>query len=136
MRARGRRLAAVAALGLATALASCSAMEFTAPMPSFTGAGTQASARTEQVFIVSTREGDTGAATTKSSTDGAHFSLATISLPPHHKSGVIERPMWGNPNPNNDFVVLATRELDADEFKLGLRGHDTDCRNCGLSLSR
>ena len=92
-------------------------------MPSFTGAGTQASARTEQVFIVSTREGDTGAATTKSSTDGAHFSLATISLPPHHKSGVIERPMWGNPNPNNDFVVLATRELDADEFKLELASH-------------
>ena len=121
-RARGRLLAAATVLAFTAALGGCASMNIETPLPSFTGfggAGAQSTARIEQVFIASTRKGDSG----KASTDGVHYSLATIGLPPGHHSGVVEKPMWGSPDPKSHFVVKGTRPLDAEEFHNELASH-------------
>lgn len=76
-----------------------------------------------QVFVASTRAGDHGAAAQKASTDGPHFALATLTIPPGHKAGSIEAPMWGAPSAKNDIVVAGQRDMDADEFKAELASH-------------
>ena len=75
------------------------------------------------MFIASTRQGERGADAEKASSDGAHYSLATLTLPPGHKSGAIEKPMWGSPNTRDHIVVQSVRELDADEFHNELASH-------------
>ncbi len=76
-----------------------------------------------QVFVASTRRGETGADQQKPSTDGVHYALATLTIPPNHRAGAIEAPMWGAPNAHSDIVVAGERELDADEFKAELASH-------------
>jgi esterase/lipase superfamily enzyme len=87
------------------------------------GGGASPPPKMVQVFIASTRKGESGAAAKTASTDGTHFALATLTMPPSHQAGVIESPMWGAPNARNDIVVAGERELDADEFKAELASH-------------
>ena len=75
-----------------------------------------------QIFIASTRKGETGAAAREQSAE-AHFALATMSIPPGHHAGSIEGPLWGKPDRNNDIVVSGERELDGDEFRAELASH-------------
>ena len=80
-------------------------------------------ARPVQLFIASTRRGDSGAAAQAASTDGTHFSLAIMSIPPGHRPGSIEEPMWGAANPRDHIVVTSARALDSDEFRAELASH-------------
>ncbi|UDL94847.1 alpha/beta hydrolase [Lichenihabitans sp. PAMC28606] len=67
------------------------------------------------MFVASTRKGERGAASETSSDGSAvHFSLVTISVPPTHQPGAIERPGLGSQNVNYHFVVTARRTLDDD----------------------
>ena len=76
-----------------------------------------------QVFIASTRSGESAAASQKASSEGLHFALATMTLPPAHQAGAIESPMWGSANSKDHIVVAGERELDADEFRAEFASH-------------
>jgi esterase/lipase superfamily enzyme len=76
-----------------------------------------------QIFIASTRKGESGAAAQTASTDGTRYALTTLTFPPGHQPGAIERPMWGSGNPGDHVVVAGRRELDADEFRAELASH-------------
>ncbi len=114
------------ALGSAAPLAGCSGVDV-AGAAGYVGLSDDAAARPKpksvQVFIASTRRGESGPAAQKASTDGTHFALATLTLPPSHRPGAIERPMWGAPDPRKNIVVSGERELDSDEFKAEFASH-------------
>jgi esterase/lipase superfamily enzyme len=78
--------------------------------------------RPVQIFIASTRKGESGAAARQQAAD-AHFALATMTIPPGHRAGSIEEPLWGGPNRNDDIVVAGERDLDGDEFRAELASH-------------
>ena len=75
-----------------------------------------------QVFIASTRKGEDGAAARELAPE-AHFTLATMTIPPGHRAGSIEAPLWGAPSASNDIVVAAERPLDGDDFRRELASH-------------
>ncbi len=89
------------------------------------GSGSMATPRPSvvQVFVASTRKGETGAAAQTASSDGTHFALATLTLPPSHQSGAIEAPSWGSADAQKHIVVAGERPLDDDEFKAELAAH-------------
>jgi esterase/lipase superfamily enzyme len=76
-----------------------------------------------QIFIASTRKGESGAAAQQVSTEGTRYALTTLTFPPGHKAGSIERPMWGAGNSGDHVVVAGRRELDSDEFSAELASH-------------
>ena len=76
-----------------------------------------------QVFIASTRKSEHGPDAQKTSTEGPRYALATLTIPPGHKPGSIEQPMWGSGNAKSDIVVQSQRDLDSDEFKAELASH-------------
>ena len=76
-----------------------------------------------QIFIASTRKGESGPAAQEASTEGTRYALTTLTFPPGHQAGAIERPMWGSGNPGDHVVVAGRRELDADEFRAELASH-------------
>ena len=76
-----------------------------------------------QVFIASTREGEKGAASQKSASEGLHYALATMTLPPSHQAGAIESPMWGSANAKDHIVLAGERNLDPDEFRAEFASH-------------
>jgi esterase/lipase superfamily enzyme len=75
-----------------------------------------------QIFIASTRKGETGAAAQEAS-EVTRYALTTLTFPPGHQAGAIERPMWGAGNAADHVVVAGRRELDADEFRAELASH-------------
>lgn len=79
--------------------------------------------RVVQIFIASTRRGEGGAAAQEASTEGIRYALTTLTFPPGHKPGEIERPIWGAGDPGDHVVVAGRRELDADEFHAELASH-------------
>ena len=76
-----------------------------------------------QIFIASTRKGESGVAAQEASTEGTRYALTTLTFPPGHKAGAIERPMWGSGNAGDHVVVAGRRELDDDEFRAELASH-------------
>jgi esterase/lipase superfamily enzyme len=80
-------------------------------------------ARPVQIFIASTRQGESGAAAEALSPDGTHYALDIMTIPPGHHAGSIEEPMWGAPNAKQDIVVANEREMDHDEFRAELASH-------------
>jgi esterase/lipase superfamily enzyme len=81
------------------------------------------SVRPVQIFIASTRKGETGAAALASSTDGTHFALDIMTIPPGHHAGSIEEPMWGAADARSHIVLASERELDDEEFRTELASH-------------
>ena len=75
-----------------------------------------------QVFIASTRKGETGEAARQQAPE-AHFALATMTVPPGHRAGSIEEPLWGKPNGRSDIALAGERGLDDDEFRAELASH-------------
>ena len=117
-----RRLAFVVAL--AAALGGCVDMEGAADYVGIGGGSTlPARPRIVQVFIASTRKGESGAAAQSASSDGTHFALATLTLPPSHQSGAIETPSWGSADAAKHIVLAGERQLDGDEFRAELASH-------------
>jgi esterase/lipase superfamily enzyme len=80
-------------------------------------------ARPVQIFVASTRKGEHGAASQALSNDGVHYALDIVTIPPGHRPGSIEEPMWGAPNPSEHIVLAEERSLDPDEFRNELASH-------------
>jgi esterase/lipase superfamily enzyme len=120
------RFAAVLALGFALAGCAATDMEGAAHYVGSLGGGPSAAARQPrpvQIFIASTRKGESGAAAQALSTDGAHYAFDILTIPPGHRTGAIEQPMWGAANPREHIVVAEERKLDGDEFRAELASH-------------
>ena len=43
-----------------------------------------------------------------------------MTIPPGHRAGSIEAPLWGEANGRNDVVLMSERELDGDQFRAEL----------------
>ncbi|MBP1849089.1 alpha/beta hydrolase [Rhizobium halophytocola] len=82
-----------------------------------------AEAKTVQVFVATTRAtppaGEKGF--TSDRAEGLNFARYTVSLPPGHKSGEIEWPENGRPDPRKTFAVLARETLTPAEFYAQIR---------------
>lgn len=76
-----------------------------------------------QIFVASTRKGPL-ANSNEANPDGtARFSLATISVPPNHEPGLVERPSFGSASRMHDFVAVNRRNLDDDQFSEEVASH-------------
>ncbi len=71
------------------------------------------------IFVVSTRKGKD----TNELADATKFSLQTITVPPGHAAGQIERASFGHDDPEHHFTVAAFRGLDETEFKDEVASH-------------
>ena len=80
-------------------------------------------ARPVQVFVASTRKGEHGAASQALSSDGMHYALDILTIPPGHHAGSIEEPMFGAANAREHIVLAQERTLDQDEFQSELASH-------------
>src|SRR5579871_2490662 len=104
----GMRLRAaglVAALGAALSVSACIGPDM-AEMGDYSPFRADLSApqpRPVQVFVASTRKGETGDAAREIAPE-AHFTLTTMTIPPGHRPGSIEGPLWGAANSANDIV--------------------------------
>ncbi len=71
------------------------------------------------IFVVSTRKGKD----TNELADATKYSLQTITVPPGHAVGQIERASFGHDDPEHHFTVAAARALDDSEFKNEVASH-------------
>ena len=117
-----------AALAATLALSACigpdlnSVGDYGAGLSPFATASVPDRPRPVQVFIASTRKGESGAAARQQAPE-AHYALATMTVPPGHRAGSIEEPLWGRPNGRNDVALAGERDLDEDEFRAELASH-------------
>ena len=113
---------------LASALAGC-ATGVTAVADGVTRVGSLVTGaptgtpRPVQIFVASTRKGALGNANEPNPDGTARFSLATISVPPGHEPGIVERPSFGSESRLRDFVATSRRGLDDDAFRTELASH-------------
>ena len=119
----GRVLGLIGVIGLAVSLSGCVGLD--GPMPSLIGMDESAARppSVEQVFVVSTRKAEGGADQVKASVDGAHYALATMTVPAGHKPGALELPVFGAAKPLDHIALRSNRELDAEEFENELASH-------------
>ena len=75
------------------------------------------------MFVVSTRQGESGASSDTAAEEGTRFSLQMVSVPPSHEAGVIERPAFGSEDPDKHFAVKSWRALDETALFAGLASH-------------
>lgn len=117
-----------AALVFALALSACigpdldSVGDYGGGLSPFAAASAPERPRPVQVFIASTRKGETGEAA-REQAPGPHYALATMTVPTGHHAGSIEEPLWGRPNGRNDIALAGERQLDDDEFRAELASH-------------
>jgi esterase/lipase superfamily enzyme len=71
------------------------------------------------MFVVSTRKGKDS----DELADAVRQSLQTITVPPGHRPGQIERASFGKDNPNYHFTVAAFRGLEGAEFQSEIASH-------------
>ena len=118
---RAARPSAIAAvLAVSAALGGCSttmdAVTGSTGVFSSAQASPAAQARTVQMVVASTRKSnrDSGAGETAKA---ARFALTSVSIPPGHKAGVIERPSITPESRNRHFVALGERKIEPDAFQ-------------------
>ena len=122
-------LRAVAALAFAALLGGCvestldGAADYVGSVGGLIDHKPDPKPRVVQIFIASTRKGESGAAAQQLAHGGMRYALTTLTFPPGHKPGAIERPMWGAGDPQRDIMVAGRRELDPDEFKAEFASH-------------
>ncbi len=75
------------------------------------------------VFVVSTRKGESGAASEAAVESGPRDSLQMLGVPPEHQVGQLERPSLGAPDPLKHFSQLSRRGLDEKTFLAELATH-------------
>ena len=116
--ARLSGLAALLIAGLcALALAGCGSTG----MEEIADAG--AGPRPIALFVVSTRKGESGAASEAGNDGETRDSLQMIGAPPEHKIGQLERPSIGAPDPEKHFALLSRRPLEDADFQAELASH-------------
>jgi esterase/lipase superfamily enzyme len=112
-------LPALLCAGLCTfALSGCGS----AGMEAIDG-GSAAGSRPIAEFVVSTRKGESGAASEAGNDGETRDSLQMISAPPDHRIGQLERPSIGAPDPEKHFALMSRRGLDEAGFQAELASH-------------
>jgi esterase/lipase superfamily enzyme len=82
----------------------------------------EAPAHSTPIFIASTRRGD-GNSTELAPGGGANYSLDFVSVPPGHRAGATERPIFGGANSGQHFVVASQTALEDDAFRAQVAAH-------------
>lgn len=112
-----RLLALIGAGVCALGLAGCASMG----MEEISDAA--AGPRQISVFVVSTRKGESGAASEAGNDGQTRDSLQMIGVPPAHRIGQLERPSIGAPDPAKHFALMSRRGLDEAGFQAELASH-------------
>ncbi len=103
-------------------LAGCASTGVTTVADGFNTVGTLVVGRPDglprpvQIFVASNRKGDRGAAAETSAEGAIRHSLTTVSVPPVHQPGSIERPGLGSQNISYHFAVTGSRPLEDQGF--------------------
>jgi esterase/lipase superfamily enzyme len=111
--------------GLVAGCASTGLSDMTAKAVPFGDAFSSAPATAPSqvfIFVASTRKEESGA-THELSSDGVHYSLQMVSVPPQHRAGELERPAFGGPDPAKHFLVGSHRDLDEETMSNELATH-------------
>lgn len=122
-----RRLA-IAVIGV-LGLAGCASGGLTAVADGVGSVGTlmvgkpDGTPRPVQIFVASNRKGERGAAAQASAEGALRYALTTVSIPPTHQPGAIEKPGLGSPNVMYHLVATARRPLDEEEFGNEIASH-------------
>ena len=117
--AAGFRGAARAAVVLVSALSLSACASAVADVGDLVSGAPARPARDVQIFVDSTRPLKADGVADGS----AHFSLATIGVPPAHQPGSLEMASFGAPNRRSDFAVVGRRSLDAETFRNEVATH-------------
>jgi esterase/lipase superfamily enzyme len=111
-----RGLALLAASATCAALVGCSTVaDVTGSVTSVGGllrSAPPGEAVPVQIFVASPRSAQRADGET-----GVEYALDTISVPPSHEAGLIERPRFGSADPDSDFAVQGHRTLDPTTFQ-------------------
>ena len=75
-----------------------------------------AQARTVQIFVASTRKSNKEGGTGETSRN-ARFSITSVSIPPGHEPGAIERPSITPESRSRHFVVVGERRIEPESFQ-------------------
>ncbi|MGI8567900.1 MAG: alpha/beta hydrolase [Methylocella sp.] len=106
-----------AAIGATLSLAGCASMEGVAGSVASVGGLLPRSPpgvpSPVLMFVASTRSPGSAA---EAGAGDLHYSLDTVTVPPKHEPGVVERPSFGSADSTRDFVVGGSRPLDDDRF--------------------
>jgi esterase/lipase superfamily enzyme len=86
------------------------------------GAHATGAPRLRAIFVASTRQSERSA-NDASADGGANFSLVTVSVPPNHIAGAIERPSMRSEDKNRHFTIVGRRNLDEPAFQNELATH-------------
>ena len=112
-----RALGAALALLSAVSLSGCASA--VADVGSLVSGSAPRQARDVQIFVDSTRPLKADGVADGS----AHYSLATVSVPPGHEPGGLEMASFGTPNRRSDFALVGRRGLDAETFRNEVATH-------------
>jgi esterase/lipase superfamily enzyme len=78
--------------------------------------GPDAPAYSTRIFVASTRKG--GNHSTELNPGAvARYAIDTVTVPPNHAAGGMERPNWGAPDPRRHIAVASHSVLEDDEFR-------------------
>ncbi len=113
----------VAAVLVAVGLSGCvtdKVSEVTSSVGDVFATADPVAARRVPMFVVSTRKGK---GESNDLAEGAHDSLQTVTVPPGHQPGQVERASFGANNPDKHFAVSAFRGLDDGELKQEIASH-------------
>jgi esterase/lipase superfamily enzyme len=118
-----RKVAALVVVTLITGGCAAQLGDFTASTAGgFFAAGPAGSPRLIPIFVASTRRSEKSS--NEATVDGSsNFSLVTISVPPVHAAGIIERPSMRSEDRKRHFVVAGRRNLDETAFQNELATH-------------
>lgn len=117
-----RAVAAIWLAAAALALAGCvtdKVSEVTSSVGDVFATAEPQAPRHVPMFVVSTRKGKD----TNELADATRYSLQTVTVPPGHTPGQIERASFGGDDPARHFTVAAYRGLDDAELKNALATH-------------
>ncbi len=119
-----RRAVAAVSVVAGLALSGCvtdKVSEVTSSVGDVFATGEPQAPRRVPMFVVSTRKGKGN--DSNELADGVRDSLQTITVPPMHTPGEIERASFGHDDPAHHFTVAAYRGLDDAEFKDEIASH-------------
>ena len=131
LRTRRGTIAAAILMLASAGLSGCVSEGLTAVADGVDGVGTlvvgapKGAAQPVQIFVASTRPPErAGGGEAPGAAQGAtNFSLTTVSVPPGHEAGSIERPNLGSPDKLRHFVLSGRRPLEEEAFRNEIASH-------------
>ncbi len=113
------RRAAILCFALGLAGCSASAFDITSSLPAISNPLASKPAADPvpvTVFVASTRPTASSSIRRAPGEGSAHFSMATVTVPPGHRAGQVETPSFGKPDPAKHFTLARDRSLANKDF--------------------